>query len=129
MLAYAREKAERVGALDRWEGLVTSSLDAHEGFEDGSLPLVLLDTSHEYKDTVLEIEAWLPKIRLGGHFWFHDYDAVNSPNPPLCFYPGVKEAVDTFINRSLLRVVERHGWSLLTEVVAHERVETPEVIA
>jgi predicted O-methyltransferase YrrM len=122
MLAHTRAALEQAGFLDRWEGLEMLSLEAPERFEDASLPLVLLDTSHEYEDTVQEIAAWLPKVRLEGFFWFHDYDAGNSPAPPPaeCIALGVKRAVDPVIEQGLLKGIERYGWSLLTQVVAYE---------
>jgi predicted O-methyltransferase YrrM len=42
-------------------------------FEDESLDLVYIDASHWYKDVIVDIETWLPKIKKGGYLCGHDY--------------------------------------------------------
>lgn len=76
----------------------------------GDIGLVIVDTSHEYADTLAEIEEWLPRLTPGGYMLFHDYDAEDAPH----HYPGVKRAVDPFLEAGGLERVKRQGWSLLT---------------
>ena len=113
-LAHARLKADGLGALDRWRGIRMDAALAAAGYWEEHFDLVLLDTSHQYEDMVPEIEKWLPKLRPGGYFWFHDYDVEGAQVQPLCAYPGVKQAVDEVLARGELEIVERQGWSLLT---------------
>ena len=58
------------------------SLIAHKEVEDASLDFVFIDSVHVYTYALLEIRAWLPKVRLGGMIAGDDYvgemaDAVN----------------------------------------------------
>jgi len=49
------------------------SLEGAKLFEDGSLDLVYIDGSHQYDDVLDDIQAWLPKVRVGGWITGHDY--------------------------------------------------------
>ena len=57
-------------------------------FEEESVDLVFLDADHSEEWVRRDLEAWLPKVRLGGIVAGHDYGAPR--------YPGVKISVDRF---------------------------------
>jgi len=58
--------------------------EAASKFEDNSVDFVFIDADHEYSSVIKDIDAWLPKIKIGGMLAGHDY-----------FNPcRVKEAVD-----------------------------------
>ena len=65
------------------------SIDAASLLRDGSLDLVFIDGNHAYEQVLLDINAWLPKVRGGGILCGHDYGARRCP--------GVKPAVDEWI--------------------------------
>ena len=65
--------------------LKMTSLDASLMFEDKSLDFVFIDASHEYAHVLLDIDAWLPKVKPGGILAGHDY----TPS-----WPGVVKAVN-----------------------------------
>jgi hypothetical protein len=52
---------------------------------DGSVDLVFIDADHSYEGVKADIEAWLPKVKVGGWIGGHDY---KSPR-----FPGVERAV------------------------------------
>jgi predicted O-methyltransferase YrrM len=52
----------------------STSLDASEKYEDRSIDFLMIDASHAYQDVVDDIEAWYPKIKLGGIISGDDYD-------------------------------------------------------
>ena len=54
-------------------------------FEDNSIAFLYIDTTHEYEHVIKEIDAWYPKVKLGGIIAGHDY-----------FTPGVHRAVNEF---------------------------------
>lgn len=54
---------------------------------DQSLGLVYIDADHSFEGCSADIDAWLPKLYIGGIMAFHDY-----LNPAY----GVKRAVDQF---------------------------------
>lgn len=61
------------------------SADAAHSFPDGSIDLVMIDADHRYESVRQDIDAWLPKVKLGGTIMGHDY------NPRK--WPGVVRAV------------------------------------
>lgn len=70
------------------------SVAAASGYVSGSLDLVFLDSSHQYKETCAEIAAWLPKVRPGGVFAGHDFTPA---------WPGVVRAVGEMLPGAVRR--------------------------
>lgn len=52
----------------------------------GPYDMVFLDAMHTYQDVRDDIRRWMPRLRRGGWFVFHDYGHHD--------FPGVKQAVD-----------------------------------
>ena len=61
------------------------SVEAVKDFEDGYFDFVYIDADHTYNAVKRDIDAWFPKVRVGGIIGGHDYFQ------PTC---GVKQAVD-----------------------------------
>ena len=59
--------------------------------------ILALDTTHEYADTVKELDAWVPKLRRDGaaRLWAHDY---------LGDYVGCRQAIDEAIASGLVSI-------------------------
>jgi len=85
--------------IPRFKILRTTSLEAAQAFGEGSLDFVYLDARHDYRGVSEDLEAWYPKLKVGGLFAGDDY----GPNPEtlvdfghgrVSF--GVKRAVDEF---------------------------------
>ena len=53
--------------------LVMKSVDAARIFKDGILDFVFIDGDHTYEGVKSDIEAWLPKLKVGGVMAGHDY--------------------------------------------------------
>lgn len=53
------------------------TIEATKKFEDNSIDLLFADDDHSYPHTKLVLEAWLPKIKVGGYIIGHDYCASN----------------------------------------------------
>jgi len=62
------------------------SLPVSAEFENESVDLIFLDGDHEYDGLKADIEAWLPKLRVGGFLAGHDYGHAK--------FPGMKKCVD-----------------------------------
>jgi len=54
-------------------------------FSDRSVDVVFVDADHGYESVLHDIQAWLPKIKLGGMMCGHDFHEVH--------WPGVVQAV------------------------------------
>lgn len=77
------------------------SLDAALSFQDQSLDFVYLDARHNYEGVKEDIEAWYPKVKIGGIICGHDY--LDKTIGTTVF--GVKQAVDEFANRLKLKAL------------------------
>lgn len=52
------------------------SLSAAEDFVDASMDLVFLDANHNQEAFIRDIQAWLPKLRIGGILCGDEYGAT-----------------------------------------------------
>ena len=52
-----------------------SSIEASNQFEEESIDVVFIDSSHQYDDVLNDIKAWYPKVKKGGIIGGHDYVA------------------------------------------------------
>lgn len=73
------------GVSNYIEPMKMTSEQASKCFADESLDFVFLDGAHDYESVKKDIEAWLPKVKVGGVLAGHDF----------CMqWPGVIKAVD-----------------------------------
>lgn len=63
----------------------TRAADYGKIWQGPKLDLIYLDTSHRYEDTCDEIEAWLPHLKEGGLFIFHDTGACSQTVVPAIY--------------------------------------------
>lgn len=71
------------------------SVNMAEHLNDDTASLVYIDCDHSYEGVKADINAWYPKLIMGGVMAFHDYE-----NPAY----GVKQAVDEFAAANGLEV-------------------------
>lgn len=83
----------------------TTSVDAAATFADNSLDFVFIDADHSYENVKQDINAWLPKVRLGGILAGHDYFQYDTGIP----HPGVQTAVDELLV-NLFTIAGRTIW-------------------
>jgi len=62
------------------------SNDALDNFEDGQFDLIFIDGLHTYEQVSWDCENYYSKVKKGGVFAGHDFDAI----------PAVKQAVEAF---------------------------------
>ena len=103
-LNHAERAMENVGLKNQWIGVRRESTDIAKFFQDETFDFFMLDTSHEYEDTVKEIAVWIPKLKIQAPCWFHDY---------LGDYPGCRKAIDEAVVAGLISFHESRGlgWS------------------
>jgi len=97
-------------AADRCVVMRELSVNAAQKVADGSLDFVFIDACHSYEGCKSDIEAWFPKLKIGGLLGGHDYFRPQYPRE------GVKRAVDEFaakIDRAILTDVE-NTWFIYT---------------
>lgn len=74
--------------------LIADSVSASRLFTNASLDWVHLDAQHDYANVKADIQAWLPKVKLGGWLSGDDYDETKWPgvvNAVAELLPGAKE--------------------------------------
>ena len=78
------------------------SISASKQFEDKSLDFVFIDGSHLYEAVLADIQAWLPKVKIGGVIGGHDIDGPEEFN-------GVRQAVEEVFDKDF--DVVNPGWA------------------
>lgn len=95
--AYDAAKLAAIAATqfadDRAVFLQAETVEAADRIEDGSLDFVFIDADHSYQACSADLEAWYPKVRVGGIVGGHDWEAHNQLS-------GVAEAVEGFVLRN-----------------------------
>jgi len=84
LMEELNRKAIEGGLYDYWYFWQGDSVDfADSYFSKKQADIVFIDTSHEFEQTVKEIEKWHSKVKEGGKMIFHDtcsrYDGVSVP--------------------------------------------------
>lgn len=74
-------------------------------FPDDSLTLVFIDAAHDYDNVKKDIEAWYPKVSMGGSIGGDDYGVENEA--PI--WPGVRKAVDELFPKR--KIVPHASWA------------------
>ena len=67
------------GYGDAIQLIIADSLAASRLFADASVDWVHLDARHDYASVKADIQAWLPKVKLGGWLSGDDYDETKWP--------------------------------------------------
>lgn len=66
------------------------SWEVADKFDNSTFDFVFIDADHTYESVAKDIQAWYPKVKLGGILSGHDYPT----------WGGVKKAVDEFVKRN-----------------------------
>ena len=80
-----RTRLERIGPTDWWTFITGDS--AKVEWSD-PIDFLLIDTSHEYEQTLKELNKWTPFIKQGGTVWMHDVSSTK----------GVPEAIHKWLS-------------------------------
>lgn len=81
------DRLHREGLESHVKVLRMESAKAAVHFEDKTVDFAFIDANHTYEHVKADIQAWLPKIKVGGMLSGHDYGEP-------C---GVKQAVDELL--------------------------------
>jgi glycosyltransferase involved in cell wall biosynthesis len=68
---------------------------ASENFENEYFDFIYLDADHTYEAVKLDLNAWWPKLKVGGFMGLHDYVDIKHGDVEF----GVVKAVDEFIKK------------------------------
>jgi hypothetical protein len=75
---------------DRCKRVFKHSTEAAQDFPDNYFDYIYIDGDHRYEPVKADLEAWYPKLKIGGVFGGHDYTMG-------CF--GVTNAVNQFYSK------------------------------
>lgn len=102
--AAFKHNLQSSNVLDSVTPIKASSLEAASQFEDRSISFLMIDASHKYSDVVDDIEAWYPKVKLGGIIAGDDYDwgSVKSAVMDTCKHFEVFETSTWFFRKQTL---------------------------
>ena len=100
-----RERMKRGGPRfeGRWQLVQASTLQAATQFADGHFDWIYLDATHTYAEARRDLEAWYPKVRIGGLVSGHDYQFQHQTMGDGYTF-GVRDAVDEFAAARHIRV-------------------------
>jgi len=93
MRAVFEKNMRDMGLLDYLEVHKIDSAAAAQLFVDGEVDFCFIDADHTPEGVARDIEAWWPKIRVGGILGGHDYT-----------WPGLKRVVDAFAKDNQLEL-------------------------
>lgn len=94
---------EKMKLLDYLNIHIVDSATAAQMFDDESISFCFVDASHVAEDVQRDIEAWWPKIRVGGTLGGHDY-----------LWGSVRDVTTNFANDNGLNlVVGDNCWKLI----------------
>lgn len=80
---------------NRFELIRDFSLKAATRFNNGEIDVAFLDANHTYEEVLKDLEAWWPKIKMGGILCGDDYATR---------HPGVPRAVNEFFSKKGINV-------------------------
>ena len=99
-VGWARLFIHNAFPLADWVGYVMDSVEAASMWQQKYADLVLIDTSHEYRHTAMELAEWHNRVKPSGYVWCHDYEGD---------YPGVRQAVNEAVLAGSFVMVEQRG--------------------
>lgn len=76
---------------------------------DYTVDTVFFDAEHSVEGINKEFDAWIPKIKIGGHLIFHDYKYQVGQE----VFLAVRPAVDALIESGKITKVKAIGWCLI----------------
>lgn len=75
------------------------SISASKNYKDKTVDFIFIDGSHDYESVKADINAWLPKVKIGGIISGHDYGS----------WKTVTKAVDEFfLDKKIL--IDKDCW-------------------
>lgn len=104
------EDVQKVGHYAHWTFIVGDDLDpAVQAQLPDPVDILFIDTSHNYIHTLLELDAYAPRVRSGGRILLHDADlevADATDTAPVIPYP-VRQAMRHFCE------TRGYAWSVM----------------
>ncbi len=95
-IAKPYELLKEAGLLNYFNFVQASSFDAHKLYDNGSIDFIFIDGDHQYGSVIKDLTNFYPKLKPGGLFAGHDYNADLNP--------GVVRAVNEFIAKHRLKL-------------------------
>jgi predicted O-methyltransferase YrrM len=107
-LAAFKTNLEKAQVEETVTIIKATSLEAAAQYPDRSISFIMIDASHKYQDVIDDIEAWYPKLKLGGIISGDDLDweEVKRAVDDTCKYYGVYERSTWFFRKQTETLAE-----------------------
>lgn len=108
-LAAFKTNMEKAQVADAINIVKATSLEAAATYEDRSISFLMIDASHKYEDVVDDINAWFPKLKMGGIMSGDDLDwqEVKQAVEDTCTHYGVYQTSTWFFKKQT-ETLEQH---------------------
>jgi cephalosporin hydroxylase len=111
------DNLRRCGVLSMVTHIVHDSAKSAYLFADNSLEFVFVDADHRYDAVKRDLNAWMPKIKIGGILAGDDYNST---------YPGVTKGVfDIFGFHCPATDYKEDVWAVVKQVIDGKEVFVP----
>ena len=92
---------------DRIQFIQKTSEDAVNDIEDNSLDFIFIDGDHRYESVKLDVNLYYSKVKSGGIFSGHDWNATKTMDVERAVYEFMEE---NDIDKNLLNLCEHNAW-------------------
>jgi len=123
----ARESVDVLGLSKYWTYVIMDDLEFVKRWEPWcAVDIVVIDTTHTYEQTLKELEAYAPLVRVGGLIFLHDTKKdLSFRGVPYGVWQAIPEFLSKHSNWKYSEYDTRFGFGRLEKLEAENTVSHP----